>query len=218
MKLLKNIAVGFIVSFLGSVPLGYLNIAGFEIYSRSGIDAVFLYLLGVISIEGIVIYSTLIFADWLMHHKKLIQWIEGFSVMFMFLVAYIFYANAHATASEKTAVDEYIRYSPYIIGVILSCFNFIQIPFWTAWNLYLLNAGYIDVDKNRKYFYVMGTICGTFAGIMTLIMCLHYITTKTEFLSKYLMGVIIPLGFATMGIYQVVKFYRKYYTTPQLKK
>lgn len=218
MKLLRNIAVGFIVSFLGSVPLGYLNIAGYEIYTRSGIHDVLWYLLGVISIEGIVIYSTLIFADWLMNHKKLIMWIEAFSVLFMFLVAYIFYANGHATASEKSAVDHYIRYSPYIIGIILSCFNFIQIPFWTAWNLYLLNAKYIDINNGRKCFYLLGTICGTFAGIMTLILSLDYISNKTEFLSKYLMGVIIPLGFAGMGIYQAIKFYRKYSGSARGKK
>jgi hypothetical protein len=28
MKLLKNSVVGFIVSFIGSIPLGYLNIVG----------------------------------------------------------------------------------------------------------------------------------------------------------------------------------------------
>ena len=76
MKIIKNILVGFLVSFIGSVPLGYLNIIGFEIYSELGINSLVFYLLGVISVEVFVIYFTLIFANRLVSNKKMMKIME----------------------------------------------------------------------------------------------------------------------------------------------
>lgn len=207
---IKNIFVGFLVSFIGSIPLGYLNIVGYEVFKQLGLNETIFYLLGVISIECVVIYLTLIFANQLMNNKKLIQFIEGFSVIFMFLLAYIFYSSASKETTETSVLEKYINYSPYVVGVILSCLNFIQIPFWTGWNLYLLNGKYIEISKSKKYFYVIGTLIGTFAGMLALILSLDYVTNQTDFLAKYLMKIIIPLVFVGLGLFQGFSFYRKY--------
>jgi hypothetical protein len=210
MQNLKNIAVGFLVSFLGSIPLGYLNVIGFNIYNAEGIRATILYLLGVICIEFCVIFLTLIFANKLNNSKKLLKFIEFFSVVFMFVLAYVFYSsgnsdNAYCTVFSN-ADDNF-----FFVGMLYSCLNFIQIPFWLSWNLYLLNGNYIEISNSQKYLYVFGTIAGTFAGMLVLILSLHYFANNVEFFSKYLMQLIIPLVFVVLGIIQAVKFYRKYY-------
>lgn len=210
MQNLKNIFVGFLVSFLGSIPLGYLNIVGFQIFKKSGINETIFYLLGVICIEFFVIYFTLLFANKLITNKKLIKFIEAFSILFMFLLAYIFYSSATNNNSSQNLLGNYAAYAPFIVGIILSCLNFIQIPFWTSWNLYLLNGNYIEISKSRKYFYVFGTVFGTFSGMLVLILFLNYITHQTDFLAKYLMKIIIPLVFIGLGLLQGFKFYKKY--------
>jgi len=204
---LKNIFVGFLVSFIGSIPLGYLNVIGFQIYEKSGMQPTIYYLLGVICIEFLVIYFTLIFVKKLAENKKLTKYIEGFSMFFMFVLAAVFYFGSNSKTDYATT----FHYAPFVLGIVLSCLNFIQIPFWTGWNLYLLNGNYIDVTKTRKYFYVFGTIVGTFCGMLVLILSLHCFATNVEFLSKYLMQIIIPLVFVSMGILQAVKFYKKHY-------
>lgn len=211
MQKLKNIFVGFLISFIGSIPLGYLNVVGYEVYKKFGIEETIFYLFGVISIEFLVIYFTLLFANQLIVNKKLIKFIEAFSIIFMFLLAYIFYASASKEAENQSVLEKYVDYSPFVVGLILSCLNFIQIPFWTSWNLYLLNGNYVEISKSRKYFYVFGTILGTFCGMLVLILSLDYVTNQTDFLAKYLMKIIIPMVFAGLGIFQAYKFYKKYY-------
>lgn len=211
MQKLKNIFVGFLISFIGSIPLGYLNVVGYEVYKSSGLNETIFYLLGVISIEFIVIYCTLLFANQLIENKKLLKFIEAFSIIFMFLLAFIFYSSASKETYNQSVLEKYVNYSPFVVGLILSCLNFIQIPFWTSWNLYLLNGKYIEISNSRKYFYVLGTIVGTFSGMLVLILSLNYVTNETDFLSKYLMKIIIPLVFAGLGIFQAFKFYKKYY-------
>ncbi len=210
MQNIKNIAVGFLVSFLGSIPLGYLNIIGFDIYNSSGICSTVFYLLGVICIEFIVIFLTLIFADRLNRNERLLKFIEAFSVIFMFVLAYVFYSSANS-GNDSRIVFSNVGQNYFFSGILYSCLNFIQIPFWLSWNLYLLNGNYIEVSRSRKYLYVFGTITGTFCGMLALILSLHYFASNVDFLSKYLMKIIIPMVFVGLGIFQAYKFYRKYY-------
>jgi hypothetical protein len=207
MQNLQNIVVGFLVSFIGSIPLGYLNVLGFQVYQKSGLTPTTLYLLGVIIIEFLVIYFTLIFANRLAANKKLTKYIEGFSVVFMFLLAAVFYFSSNSKSDFSTS----FTFAPFVLGIVLSCLNFIQIPFWTGWNLYLLNGKYIEVSGIRKYVYVFGTVAGTFCGMLALILSLHYFAANVDFLSKYLMQIIIPLVFLGLGIFQSIKFYGKYF-------
>ena len=206
MKALQNIAVGFAVSFLGSIPLGYLNVVGYQVYAKSGMRELLLFLLGVILVEAIVIYLTVIFTQQILKKQKLIKIIELFSIIFMLALAYIFYASGN---DEMAPVKGFRQYSStFVLGLVLSCFNFLSVPFWTGWNLYLLNEKRIHIGK--KAVYVLGTMLGTFAGMLTLILSLNYLS-KTGFFSKYLMTTIIPIAFAALGIYQAYKFYKKYY-------
>jgi threonine/homoserine/homoserine lactone efflux protein len=145
MKSLQNIVVGFVVSFLGSIPLGYLNVVGYQVYAKSGMRELLLFLLGVILVEAIVIYLTVIFTQQILRKQKLIKIIELFSIFFMFVLAYIFYAGGN---NEMAPVKGFRQYSStFVLGLVLSCFNFLSIPFWTGWNLYLLNEKRIHIGK-----------------------------------------------------------------------
>ncbi|HQW68687.1 MAG TPA: hypothetical protein PLH25_03400 [Flavobacterium sp.] len=208
---IKNIFIGFLVSFIGSIPLGYLNVVGYDVFKKFGLNETLFYLLGVISIEFFVIYFALLFANQLIANQKLLKFIEGFSVVFMFVLAFIFYTSASSETTNPSVLERYVKYSPFVVGLILSSLNFIQVPFWTSWNLYLLNGNYIEISKSRKYFYVFGTVFGTFSGMLVLIFSLNYLTLEFEFFKLFLFQFIIPIVFVVLGIFQGFKFYKKYY-------
>ena len=210
-RIFKNTAVGFAVSFLGSLPFGYLNLIGYQIYMQKGISSLFYYLLGVITVESLVIYATLVFAAKLNSNRKLLQFIEAFAIVFMFLLAYVFYSQSQSEVSEQNALTKYLSYSPFMIGVICNAVNFMQIPFWLSWNLYVVNAKYIDVQKKSQPFYVIGTLVGSFLGIFTIVMLLNYATASASFLSENLISVFIPTFFILLGFYQMYKFWKKYF-------
>lgn len=207
MKTLKNIFVGFLVSFIGSIPLGYLNVVGFEIYRKDNLKALILYLLGVIIVEGIIIYGTLIFAKKLSENKKLLRFIDIFSIVFMFVLAAIFFLNRSEPDSEyKKYLLEYL---PFVLGLFFSILNFIQIPFWLGWNLYLINNKYIIIDSALKYIYVFGAIVGTFFGMLCFVLLLDKFSGHDGFLSSNIISLFIPILFFAMGCFQVFKFFQK---------
>ena len=211
MKIVKNILVGFVVSFLGSIPLGYLNIIGFEIYTAFGFNKLLFYLLGVIGIEGLVIYFTLIFANKLANNKKLMKVIDIFGIFFLLLLAYSFYSHSDQTVSNHHYLEKYMVYSPFVIGLFLSSINFLQLPFWTGWNLYLINGKYINTASELKYFYVLGTLLGTFSGMLTLVFFLNTISQNVDSFSKYVIPVLIPMLFLVMAGLQIYKVFKKYF-------
>lgn len=211
MKKVKNIFVGFVVSFIGSIPLGYLNFTGWEIYSKSGLRNLILYLLGVVFVEAFVIYLTLLFAQQLALKKRLKKIIDFFGIGFMFLLAYLFYYNSNQSLILNSKEETNLLYPPFVLGVLLNCFNFLQLPFWSSWNLYLVSKNYIATTKMLKMYYLAGTLFGTFLGMISLIVFLQTIFQKNSQLSRYLMPVIIPLFFIILGGIHVFKVYKKYY-------
>ena len=211
MKALKNIFVGFLVSFIGSIPLGYLNVIGFEIYSKLGMNSLIFFLLGVIFVEMFVIYFTLIFAKELVNNKKLMKIIDFFAVFFLLILGYSFYSNSNQTAGLEGILEKYAMSSPFFIGILLNSINFIQVPFWTGWNLYLMNGNYISTIKMLKLYYVLGTLIGTFFGMLTLILILNTLSQNTTSFSKYVIPIIIPSFFVVLAFVQIIKVYKKYY-------
>jgi hypothetical protein len=210
MKPLKNIIVGFIVSFVGSLPLGYLNIIGVEVFSKFGMNSLVFYLFGVIVIEAVVIYFTVIFANQLAENKKLMKSIDFFAVFFLLLLAYLFYVHSNQTAQEHNYLEGYVQYSPFLIGMVLCGLNFLQIPFWMAWNLYLMNAKYISLGRKLKFHYIFGTLVGTFFGMLAVIVLLDSLSQQILDYSKFIIPILIPLFFVVLAFFQTFKVYKKY--------
>lgn len=211
MKGFKNIFFGFIVSFLGSLPLGYLNIIGVEVFSKLGINSLILYLLGVILVEAVVIYYTVIFTNQLAENKKLMKSIDFFAVAFLLLMAYLFYTNSNQAAEKSNFLADYIHYSPFVIGMVLCGLNVLQIPFCMGWNLYLRNAEYIFLFKYLKFYYIVGTLIGTFFGMLLAIILLDSLSQKIFDYSKWIIPIVIPLFFVTLAVFQGFKVYKKYF-------
>ena len=208
MQILKNFIVGFLVSFIGSIPLGYLNIVGFQLFENKGFLYLFQYLVSVVVIEGIVIYATLEFAKKLSQNNKILKYIQVFSIFFLLLLAAVFFAQSLQT--EINAVSKsYINYNPIILGLMLSSLNFIQIPFWTGWNIYLVNNNYINGNGFQKIYFVLGTIIGTFLGMLAFIIFLNYLSVEQNIVSPKLVSKIIPSIFLIMAIFQIYKYFQK---------
>jgi len=210
MKAFKNIIIGLLVSFVGSLPLSYLNIIGVEVFSKFGINSLVSYLFGVIIIQTVVVYFTVIFANQLISNKKLMKGIDFLAVFFLLLLAYVFFAYSDQTFKQNDYLEQYVQYSPFLIGMVLCGLNFLQIPFWVGWNLYLLNANHIVLVRKLKFHYILGTLLGTFWGMLAAIMLLDSLSQQRFTFSEYIMPIGIPLFFIVLAFFQTFKVYKKY--------
>lgn len=210
MSLFKIFFLGFSISFIGSIPFGYLNIIGYEMYLTYGFKNMLFYLLGIVLIEYIYIFFTFQIAEQLTKIKKLIKIIDIFSVFFMFFLATYFFINSSATNSNSSNIPEFFNRSTFFTGIILSSINFIQIPFWLNWNLYVINLNNNQkIKKSYKFSYLLSAIIGTFLGMLFFIISLNELMKKFENLNLYLFKIIIPVIFIGLGVLQLVNLIRK---------
>lgn len=197
---LKNTAAGFAVSFLGSIPLGYLNLIGLQFYAKERLAPTLHFLLGVVLIESVVIYVTARGASKLALRPHLKTKISLFSIVFLLLLAYL--ASPSETPTTPTAtvpLANYINY-PFLTGIVLSSLNFAQFPFWLSWNVYMLNEKYVTPQQRGLLWYTLGAVTGTFTGMLCLILALHKTVSYTQFtFQKY-----IPLVFISLALWQIV--------------
>lgn len=212
MRALKNILVGFAVSFIGSIPLGYLNLIGFQIYSTSNLNQLNLYLIGVLLIEAIVIYSTLKLSSKVAMNPKWKNMISIFSFIFLIGIALLTY---NSTSSQENSLEKYnsfLSYSAFISGIILSSINFAQIPFWMSWNLYLTNENYIITSKKFSFLYVFGTISGTYFGMLAIIFSIDS-AQNNNYISKNFFSNYIWVIFLGLAIFQLIQIIKNNYFT-----
>ena len=210
MRILKNLFFGFLVSFLGSLPLGYLNIVGVAILAHSKWQSLVLYLLGVILVEVVVVYGTIFFVNQLVANKKWMKNIDFFAIFFLLGLAVVFRLSSNDSAASVDFLKEYVAYSSFFIGLVLCVLNFLQIPFWVGWNLYLVNANRIVLTNRLQHFYLLGIIFGTFLGMLLAIVVLDSLAQKNFSFTSYILPVFIPIFFVILAVFQMRKVHKKY--------
>lgn len=83
LKLLQVLLIGLLVSFIGSLPLGTLNVAAMQISIASGIEAALFFLIGLFVSEMIYVRLSLVAMDWLRKQTRLLS-IFDFLTFFTF--------------------------------------------------------------------------------------------------------------------------------------
>ncbi len=208
---LKNTAAGFAISFIGSIPLGYLNLIGLQYYEKERLAPTLLFLLGVVAIESLVIYYTAKGASKIAVQPQLKTKISLFSITFLLLLAYLARPTALQEITNPTV--PFFNFIPYplLTGILLSSLNFAQIPFWLSWNVYMLNEKYVTPQHNGLAWYTFGAVTGTFTGMLCLIIALHKTASYTQFsLQKYISFIFIGLA-----VWQIVVLLKNKIISPE---
>lgn len=211
MKLLKNFLAGIVVSFVGSIPLGYLNIIGCKIFMEDGGMHLFFYILGIIVIEGVVIAVTLSLAKWLIQQKKLVFWLELTTVLFLVFLAGNFYfaSESNDQSNLVTPIGKTLT-QIFVFGVVMSALNVVQLPFWAGWNIYLLDNGYIQEGKLSASLYLIGALSGTMAAMIVLAIVVSEASTITPPFLEGKMHLLLPVLFLSLAGLQAFKMVKKY--------
>ncbi len=154
---MKSIIIAFLtglgISFIGSIPLGYLNIIAFDVYSMSGIAKLCYFLLGIIAVECLVIYFTLKFAEKINSNIQFTKGLEIASLLFLtILTVFTFFTKKEGTGITVPYLTENIFFS----GIVLNSVNFLQFPFWSGWSIYAVNNKVIEKHNYTKGMFIGG--------------------------------------------------------------
>jgi threonine/homoserine/homoserine lactone efflux protein len=206
-KLFKVFLTGMLISFLGSLPLGTLNIAAMQIAISDGIKPAILFSLGSLTAEVVYVRLSLVAMDWVRKQQKLFKILEWVTLLVVVaLAASSFYAALHPSVEENVILSSKVH--RYLLGLGMSAVNPVQIPFWFGWSTVLFTKGVL-LPKNSHYnMYIIGIGLGTLIGNCLFIFGGRIIADKINNNQGVLNWVIGGI-FAITALIQLYKIIRK---------
>jgi len=205
--LLKIFFTGLLVSFVGSLPLGTLNVAAMQISVSDGITQAMLFSLGSLIAEIIYVRMSLVAMDWVRKQElffKILEWVT--LAIVVALAVFSFYAALHPSESENKILSSQLP--NILLGFIMSALNPVQIPFWFGWSTVLFSKKILLPRNDHYNFYIIGIGIGTFIGNLLFIFGGQFIADKISN-NQHILNWIIGGIFSITALIQLWRMMKK---------
>src|SRR6185503_3785426 len=177
MGLVKVFFWGMIVSFLGSLPLGTLNVAAMQIsVQESVMDAIY-FSLGSLLTEMIYVRISLVGINWIRKQKVLFKWMEWITLGIVLALAIgSFIAASHEHHTKNVMLNNNMH--RFFLGFLLSSISPMQIPFWFGWSTVLFTKNILKPKNSFYNLYILGIGLGTITVNSVFIFGANFIVDK----------------------------------------
>ena len=136
-KIITIFLWGLMISFLGSLPLGTLNIAAMQIGIQESITDAMYVSIGSLLVEMIYVRISLVGIDWVRKQAKLMKAMEWITLAIIIALAVgSFIAAAEDGAGTKNVLLNNNMHR-FLLGMLMCAINPVQIPFWFGWSTVL---------------------------------------------------------------------------------
>jgi threonine/homoserine/homoserine lactone efflux protein len=177
MGLVKVFFWGMMVSFLGTLPLGTLNVAAMQISVQESILHGILFSCGSLLTEMIYVRISLVGINWIRKQKVLFKWMEWIALAIVVaLAAGSFIAAMHEHHAKNVMLNNGMN--RFVLGLLLSAISPMQVPFWFGWSTVLFSKNILQPKNSFYNLYIIGIGLGTLAGNCVFIFGGKYIVEK----------------------------------------
>src|SRR6266496_5017646 len=202
-KLFRVFFWGMLISFLGSLPLGTMNVTVTQISVQKGIADGFAFAVGSMIIEVIIVRIALVAMKWLAKQHKLFRLLEYITTsIILFLAVASFVAAYKMTGFVSSLPIQTLR--PFWTGSLLSLTNPLHIPFWLGWSTVLINKNILQTSFSQYNWYVIGIGLSTVLGFMVFIYAGNYLVLQIQ-QHQTILNCIIGIVLLTTATIQVMK-------------
>jgi threonine/homoserine/homoserine lactone efflux protein len=163
-KLIRIFGWGTMISFLGSLPLGTLNVAAMQLGIQEGVRSALLFSLGSMLVEMIYVRISLIGIDWIRKQERLMkamEWIT-FGIVVALAIGSFVAASKGDGSAKNPVLDNNIN--RFLLGAIGCAVNPIVIVFWFGWSTVLFTKKILLPINSQYNSYVVGVGIGALAG------------------------------------------------------
>jgi threonine/homoserine/homoserine lactone efflux protein len=213
--LVKIFFTGMLVSFLGSLPLGTLNIAAMQIAVSDGVTGALLFSAGSLLVEIIYVRISLVAMDWIRKQERIFRILEWVTLLVVVaLAASSFYAALHPSVEKNIVLSSSLP--SFFLGVVMSAINPVQIPFWFGWSTVLFTKKVLLPRQDHYNTYIIGIGLGTFIGNCLFIFGGRLIAGSINN-NQHILNWVIGGIFALTALIQLWKIWRKKDAVHQLE-
>lgn len=152
--------IGFVFSFLGSIPPGTLNMMVLQLGLERKINVALRFALAVAVVEYPYAWIAVEFEHVITSSPVVVHNLQLWGAIIMTVIGVV----SLWTVRKPSTISVKLQQSGFRRGIILSILNPQAIPFWIALTAYLKLQGWIDISTTwRLHSYIFGTSVGAFA-------------------------------------------------------
>src|SRR4051794_15221203 len=203
-QLMKVFWWGALISFLGSLPLGVLNVTATQLSVESGVYTALTFAVGAMIVELTYVFFTLQAMGWVSKRIKLFRLFEWITTALILALAFNS-LNAAFNMQKISSIVPAEATHAFFSGMLLSVLNPLHIIFWFGWSTILIEKKILHADKSNYNFYTTGIGLGTIAGFAVFIYGGSYIIHQLLFnqtLINWIIGIILLIT-AIVQVYKI---------------
>ena len=193
---------GFIISFLGQLPLGNMNLTATQLSVQENLRSAWKYGLGIVLVEIIYLRLALTGMDWVVEHKVLFKIIGWLTVIVFVTLGVLAFVMARKQTNAKKGLLLNNKMNRFLLGVVVSGVNPAQIPFWFLWSTQLLNSKVLLPTTAQFNLFTAGAGLGSLAGLAVYIHGGKWMITKLKTSNKGL-NIFMGIVFILAGLFQL---------------
>lgn len=198
--------IAVLISFLGQLPLGNMSITATQIGIQEGFKKAWIFAIGVAIVEMLYLRFALKGMDWVVQHRSwfvVLGWITVVLFLFFGVASFIL---ASKQVSEKKPVILNNTLHRFLLGLMMSALNPIQIPFWFLWTSTMIQTKILPITPWAYTVFTVGAGLGTIGGLALYIHGGNWLVKKNNTGNKTLnqiMGAIFIIT-ALIQLYRMV--------------
>lgn len=198
--------IAALISFLGQLPLGNMSITATQIGIQEGFKKAWIFAIGVAIVEMLYLRFALKGMDWVVQHRSwfvVLGWITVVLFLFFGVASFIL---ASKQVSEKKPVILNNTLHRFLLGLMMSALNPIQIPFWFLWTSTMIQTKILPITPWAYTVFTVGAGLGTIGGLALYIHGGNWLVKKNNTGNKTLnqiMGAIFIIT-ALIQLYRMV--------------
>jgi threonine/homoserine/homoserine lactone efflux protein len=203
----KIFFTGMLISFLGSLPLGTLNVAAMQISITEGYTKATMFSIGSLVVEMIFVRLSLVGMDWVRKQQKILKMLEWVTLAIVVALAVSsFYAALHPKIEKNVFLSSTLP--RFVLGAIMCAVNPIQIPFWFGWSTVLFSKKVLLPRNDHYNAYIIGIGLGTLFGNYVFIFGGQLIVSKLNTNQNVINWIIGGI----FGLTALIQIYRMFFS------
>ena len=202
MEMIKVFLIGSLISFLGQLPLGNMNLTATQLSVQENIRNAWKYGLGIVIVEIIYLRLALTGMDWVVEHKQLFTIMGWLTVVVFVTLGILAFVMARKQTGDKKGLLLNNKMHRFLLGVVVSGINPAQIPFWFLWSTQLLNSNLLLPTTTQFNIFTAGAGLGSLAGLAVYIHGGKWLITKLKASHKGL-NIFMGIVFILAGLFQL---------------
>jgi threonine/homoserine/homoserine lactone efflux protein len=200
-EILHHLWLGFTSSFIGTLPLGMLNLTVLQLSLANRQKQAITFSLGATVIEFAQIGMTLLSMNMLLAIPQLSN---IFSIISIPILIYLGIKNFKK--DPNTEGELLTPKSTFYQGIVLGFANVVVYPFWLLWGNIFVQNGWLSPTPSAYFYFSFAAAIGTFGAFLFFILLgkiLWKRLTRLQSLIDKLIAVTF-LGFAAFQFYTVI--------------